>query len=252
MIEILAACPIAFLAGFVDAVAGGGGLIQVPGLLWLFPGLPIVSLLGTNKLAACLGTLVSSFHYIRALKINYRTILPALIITFICATLGAHVVSTIHNEILKPIILGLLIFIGIYTVSKKNFGLVSQKRYSGWRLQLCCAVIGGALGFYDGFFGPGTGSLLIFFLVSLVGFSFLEGSAFAKLINLTANLAALLFFGLKQHVIYKIGLPMAVFNILGNSIGARMAIKKGSGFVRWLFLFVITGILIQFIHNLKF
>lgn len=248
--EILLACPIAFLAGFIDAIAGGGGLIQVPGLLLLFPTMPIVTLFGTNKLAACSGTVISSFHYIRALKIDFKTISPTLIIAFIFSVFGAKVVSIIHNDILKPIVFVLLILIGIYTIINKNFGLHSNKRFTDWRLQLCCMLIGAAMGFYDGFFGPGTGSLLMFFLVSLLGFSFLEGSAFAKLINLAANLAALLFFIINQHVIFKIGIPMAVCNILGNSVGSRLAIKKGSGFVRWVFLFIIVVMIVQFIRHI--
>jgi uncharacterized membrane protein YfcA len=249
--EILLACLAAFFAGFIDAIAGGGGLIQVPGLLLLFPAMPVVTLLGTNKLAACAGTVMASLHYIRALKIDYKAIVPALIITFIFAALGAKVVSIINNEILKPMVFVLLILIGIYTVTNKNLGLVSDKRFTGWHLQLCCMIMGAALGFYDGFFGPGTGSILMFLLVSLLGFSFLEASAFAKLINLAGNLAALLFFIFNKQVIFKIGLPMAVCNILGNSIGARLAINKGSQFVRWIFLLVIIAMLIQFIRQVS-
>lgn len=249
--DILLACPIAFLAGFIDSIAGGGGLIQVPGLLLLFPAMPVVTLLGTNKLAACSGTVISSFHYVRALKIDYKALIPTLIVTFVFAVLGAKVVSVIHNEVLKPLVFLLIILIGIYTLIKKNFGLHSNKRFTDWRLQICCLLFGAIMGFYDGFFGPGTGSLLMFLLVSILGFDFLEGSAFAKLINLAANFAALLFFIVNQHVIYKIGLPMAVCNILGNSIGARLAIKRGSGFVRWIFLIIIALMIVQFIRQLS-
>jgi len=248
--DILLVCPIGFLAGFVDSIAGGGGLIQVPGLLFLFPNMPIVTLFGTNKIAGASGTVISSFHYIRAFKIDFKTILPTLIISFIFAMVGAKVVSVINNDVLKPIVLVLLILMGIYTIINKNFGLHSNKRFSGWRLQTCCLLIGAALGFYDGFFGPGMGSLLVFAFVSILGFSFLEGSAFAKLINLASNLAALLFFILSHHVVYKVGVPLAICNVLGNSVGSRLAIRKGSGFVRWVFLLIIAAMVVKFVQQM--
>jgi uncharacterized membrane protein YfcA len=243
--HILLACPIAFLAGLVDAIAGGGGLIQVPGLLLLFPQAPIVSLLGTNKLASCCGTVMSSFHYTRTLKIDYRAFAPTLLAAFIGSFIGAKVVAQLHNETLKPVIFVLLLVMGIYTLIRKDFGLTSQRKLHGLLLQFCSIAIGAGAGFYDGFFGPGTGSLLMFFLVGLIGYNFLEGSAFSKLANLSANAAALLFFAAAQKVFYSVAIPMAVFNVLGNLTGAQLAIKKGSGFVRWIFLAVIAGVLIQ-------
>ncbi|MGB6976643.1 MAG: TSUP family transporter [Gammaproteobacteria bacterium] len=242
---ILLACPVAFLAGLVDAIAGGGGLIQVPGLLILFPQASIVSLLGTNKLASCCGTAMSSFHYTRTLKIDYRSFAPTLIAAFIGSFIGAKVVSSLQNEVLKPVIFVLLLIMGIYTLIRKDFGLISRRKLNGLPLQLCSIAIGAGTGFYDGFFGPGTGSLLMFFLVGLIGYNFLEGSAFAKLANLAANAAALIFFATAQKIFYSLAIPMAAFNVLGNLVGAKLAIKKGSGFVRWIFLVVITGVLIQ-------
>lgn len=252
MITILLACPIAFMAGFVDSIAGGGGLIQVPGLLFLFPNLSIVTLLGSNKLAASCGTVIASFHYVRAFRLDYKQLLATLIITFICSIIGAKILTVINNETLKPIIYVLLILIGIYTLVKKNFGIHSIKRVTGWKLQACCIAIGAAAGLYDGFFGPGTGSILLFLLVGIIGFSFLEGSAFAKLINLAANIAATLFFIFTHHVWYALGVPMAVCNVLGNSVGARLAIKKGSGFVRWMFLAVILLMVGKFFWHIIF
>jgi uncharacterized membrane protein YfcA len=242
---ILLACPVAFCAGLIDAIAGGGGLVQVPGLLLLFPQIPIVNLLGTNKLAACCGTVMSSFHYVRTLKINYRSFIPTLVAAFIASLMGAKVVASLHNEALKPVIFALLFIMGIYTLLRKDFGLISKRKLQGLSLQACSIAIGAGAGFYDGFFGPGTGSLLMFFLVGLIGYNFLEGSAFAKLTNLAANAAALLFFAATQKIIYSLAIPMAVFNVLGNLVGAQLAIKKGSGFVRWIFLVVIAGVLIQ-------
>jgi uncharacterized membrane protein YfcA len=242
--------PIAFLAGFVDAIAGGGGLILVPGLLLLFPQIPVVNLLGTNKLASFCGTFAASAHYIRTLNINFKVVFPALISSFLFAALGAKITTLLHNQTLKPIVFGLLILIGVYTLVNKQLGAKKNPAPVALNLRLYCVLVGSSLGFYDGFFGPGTGSFLIFCFVGWLGFSFLEGSAYAKLTNLASNLAAMLYFGLSGHIIYKMAVPMAVFNILGNMLGARLAIKKGSQFVRWVFLSVIVVTLLQFAYQM--
>ncbi len=242
--------PVAFLAGLVDAIAGGGGLIQLPGLFLLFPQIPVVTLLGTNKLASSCGTLMSSFHFVRTLKINIKALLPTLLASFVCSCFGAKTATLIDNHILRPIIFVLLLLIGFYALLRKDLGVIVKKdSIAGRKLKLCCILIGGVMGFYDGFFGPGTGSLLIFCFVGWLGFSFLQGSAFSKLSNLASNLAATLFFAGTHHIIYYLALPMAVCNVLGNLCGAHLAIKKGSQFVRVIFLFVIIGILIQFIYQ---
>lgn len=242
--------PVAFLAGFVDAIAGGGGLIQVPGLLLLFPHVPVVTLLGTNKLASSCGTLMSSLHFVRTLKIRIKAFLPTLFASFICACLGAKIATLIDNHVLKPIVFALVLLIGLFAFFHKNLGLTSKREtISGLKTKLCCIGIGATMGFYDGFFGPATGSILIFCFVGWLGFNFLQGSAFAKLSNLASNVAATLFFAGTHHIIYFLALPMAACNILGNLLGARLAIKKGSQFVRLVFLIVIAGILAQFIYN---
>jgi len=249
--ELLYILPITFLAGLVDAIAGGGGLIQIPGLFLLFPNLPVVSLLGTNKLASFCGTAISSAHYARTLKIDFKMVLPTLVSAFFFSALGAQITTLIDNQFLKPLIFALLLLMGVYTLFHKRFGLTNhQPHLATLKLKLYCALIGAVLGFYDGFFGPGTGSLLIFCFVGWLGFSFLEGSAFAKFTNLTSNLAAMIYFAAGGHIIYKLALPMAIFNILGNMVGARLAIKKGSKFVRWIFLLVVVAILMQFAYQM--
>ena len=239
------ACIAAFCAGFVDSIAGGGGLIQVPALLFLFPSLPIVTLIGTNKIASASGTVMSSIHYVRTLKVNFKAFLPALLTAFLFSILGARTLSLIHEEILKPLVVVLLIVIALYTFFKKDLGLQSRQKIFGFKLQIALFFIAAIIGFYDGFFGPGTGSFLMFCYVSLIGFSFLEGAAFTKLTNLAANIGAVVFFTLHGDVIFKLGLPMAVFNVMGNYLGASLAIKKGSGFVRWIFLAVVVAVLVH-------
>lgn len=249
--DILLALPVAFFAGFIDAIAGGGGLIQIPGLLLLFPQWPVVAILGTNKLASSCGTLMASLHYVRTLHISFKSIVPTLLASFLFSTLGAKVATLVDNNILRPVILVLLILMGLYTFFKKDLGLVIKEEHIvGPRLRIYCVLIGMVMGFYDGFFGPGTGSILIFCFVGWLGFSFLQGSAFSKLTNLASNIAAMLVFIVGHHVVYKIAIPMAACNILGNLLGAKLAIKKGSGFVRWVFLLVVMAITAEFIYKM--
>ncbi len=246
-LDLLYALPVAFFAGLVDAIAGGGGLIQLPGLLFLFPNLPVVTLLGTNKLASCCGTAIASLHYVRTLKINFKQVLPALASAFIFSMLGAKTATVVDNHLLKPITFVLLLLIGIYTLCNKKLGVTADANpMQGRKLTICCVIIGAVMGFYDGFFGPAVGSFLIFCFVSWLGFDFLRGSAFAKLTNFASNIAALLYFAGSGHLWYALALPMALCNVFGNLIGARLAIKHGSGFVRWVFLIVVAVILAKF------
>ncbi len=250
MVETLYALPVAFFAGLVDAIAGGGGLIQLPGLFLLFPTLPVVTILGTNKLASCCGTFMSSWHYVRTLKIDVKSLLPTLLCSFIFSTLGAKTATLIDNQLLKPIIFVLLIVIGLYAYFNKGLGSITRhEKIVGVKLRIYAALIGMIMGFYDGFFGPGTGSILIFLFVGWLGFSFLQGSAFSKLTNLASNIAAMLYFAHSSNILYRLAIPMAVCNVLGNLMGAKLAIKKGSGFIRSIFLIVILCILAQFTYQ---
>jgi uncharacterized protein len=250
-IDIFLALPFAFFAGLIDAIAGGGGLILIPGLLLLFPNIPVVTLLGTNKLASCCGTTMSSWHFVRTLKIKFKPVLPAIVGAFICSALGAYIATIINNQLLRPIVFVVLLIIGIYTLRRKNLGLTpAENKITNSMLPFYFGIIGAVIGFYDGFLGPGTGSFLIICFVGWLGCSFLQGSAYAKLTNLASNLAAVLLFAASNHIIYTLALPMAVCNILGNLLGARLATKKGSRFVRGVFLIVIVGILIQFIYQM--
>ncbi len=243
--------PAAFLAGFIDAIAGGGGMVQVPALLFLYPNYPLASLLGTNKLAMMFGTSMSAFHYIKALKIDLKRVIPTLIAAFLGAVSGASAVSHLDETVAKTLVMVLLILIGIYLVSRRQLGLKdSQKDLSTLKLQGVSVLIGFCCGAYDGFLGPGTGSLLIFAYITLLGFSFLRGSAYAKLINLTTNIAAFLYFAFHGQVFYKMGLAMMGFNVLGNYVGAKLAIKHGSGFVRIIFLIILLAIIIKLLNDI--
>ena len=249
--ELFLALIIAFFAGLVDAIAGGGGLIQVPGLLWLYPQMPVATMLGTNKVASCFGTAVASGHFLRHLKIPLRKILPIMLGSFIFSFFGAKLATLLDNQILKPLIFSLLILVGLYAFFNKKLGLTTRETcYSTKKTTVYAILISSALGFYDGFLGPGTGSFLIFSFISCLGFDFLRGSAYAKFCNLASNLGAILLFSITGHVIWHLAFAMAVFNVLGNMVGAKLAIRKGSQFVRLVFLMVVLLLVLQLGYKL--
>ena len=249
-ITLAALCGFAFLAGFVDAVVGGGGLIQVPALFVLLPQVPAATLLGTNKFASIWGTSVATLQYSRRVSMPWHALLPACVAAFIFSFIGAHTVSLMKPDVLKPLILLLMLAVLAYTLWKKDLGALHAPRLTRQHEIATGVTVGCALGFYDGFFGPGTGSFLIFAFVGLFGFSFLAASASAKAVNATTNLAAVGYFIYSDNVLYKMALPMAVCNIAGSLLGTRLAIRKGSGFVRGLFIVIVSVLIARFAFDL--
>jgi uncharacterized membrane protein YfcA len=239
----------AFLAGFVDAVVGGGGLIQVPALLLFLPAglsVDVATVLGTNKAASIFGTGMAVAQYAPRVRIGWHAILPAAIAAFACAGLGAVAVSRLDRTLLEPLILVLLVLVTAYTALRPDLGRVHAPAFSAHRERSLGVLLGAVLGFYDGFFGPGTGSFLIFVFVGMFGFDFLSASASAKVINLATNLAALLLFTSTGRVLYAYALPMAACQMAGSFAGTRVAILKGNRFVRVLFLIVATVLIARF------
>lgn len=231
-------CGAAFSAGFVDSIVGGGGLIQLPALLLFFPNLPVVNLLGTNKLVSVTGTAFSTYRYSRQIKLLPKIIIPCMTAAFIFSFLGAYTVGFIPNDLLRPIFVCLMLLIFILTIRNKHFGMQDhhfEVNIPIWKP----LMIGSILGFYDGFFGPGMGTLLILAFVGMLQMTFVQGSAYAKLINLTTNVAAILLFVLKGTILWKTALLMMVFNVSGAYFGVRMALLRGNEFVRGLLRFVI-------------
>jgi uncharacterized membrane protein YfcA len=247
--EIAYLCFFAFLAGLIDSVVGGGGLIQLPALMVFLPHTAMPVLLGTGKMAGIAGTTASMWRYARSVKINWTSLLPAAITAFVFSFLGARAVSHLPAEALKPLVLFLLIGVAIYTFWKKDLGSLHAPKLSLAKEKLYAILAGVAIGFYDGFFGPGTGSFLIFIFIGVFGFSFVAASASAKVVNVATNLSALGYFILKGFVLYEVALPMAVCNILGSVVGTQLAIKQGSGFVRRLFLVVVTAIILKVAYD---
>ncbi len=237
---------LAFSAGFVDSVVGGGGLIQLPALLILFPGFPIPTLMGTNKFAGFSGTALATSRYLKQTEVPWKSIWPAIVTALIFSFLGARVISHIHKDDIKIIVLCLLVVVAVYTFFKKEFGLHHTPKLNVFKTAIYSALTGAILGFYDGFFGPGTGSFLIVVFISLFGFNFLIASASAKLVNCATNISALSYFVITGQINYPLAISIAVFNMAGSFLGAKMAIKKGSAFVRTFFLCIVTGMILKF------
>jgi uncharacterized protein len=234
-----------FAAGFVDAVVGGGGLIQLPALLLGLPGATPVQVLATNKLASICGTTISSATYYRRVRPDPRTFVPLMLFAFVGSVLGALVATQIPREAFEPIVLVALVVVGAYVLLKPSLGEETALRFSGHQHLAAAMATGLAIGFYDGALGPGTGSFFVFALVGLLGYSFLEASAKARLANWTTNLAALVVFVPAGAVLWKTGLVMGACNLLGGWLGARTAIARGSAFVRVFFIVVVSAFIVR-------
>ncbi len=235
----------ALFAGFIDAVVGGGGLIQLPALFSTLPGSAPATLLGTSKLAGIWGTSVAAVSFARRVKVTWSTAAPAAIAAFGFSFFGAWTVTRIPPDFLRTLLPFVLVAVATYTFMRKDFGAHHAPTQVGLREKVLALAAGSAIGFYDGFFGPGTGSFLVFVFVRFFGFDFLGASAAAKVVNVACNLSALLWFGYSGHLLWQIGLLMAGCNIVGSIVGTRMAIKHGSVFVRKLFLFVVTALILK-------
>ena len=205
---LAALCAFAFVAGFLDAVVGGGGLIQVPALLILMPETAIATLLGTNKCVSIFGTSAAVWQYSRHVVLPWRTIVPTALTALLFGYAGAATVSQLDPGALRPLILAVLVLVLTYTLWRKDFGSLHAPRLRRRAQLLAGLATGASIGFYDGFFGPGTGSFLVLAFVAVFGFSFLHASASAKIVNVVTNLAAIAYFVPRGHVIPALALPM--------------------------------------------
>lgn len=231
------------LAGFVDSVVGGGGLILLPALFATYPGAVPGDLLGTNKSAAIWGTGVATAQYARRVQIRWQAMLPAAATCFVAAFTGAWLVTLVSAEILRKLLPIILVGLLVYTLARKELGRVHAPLLSQAHERLVACAIAAVIGFYDGFFGPGTGSFFIFLFVRFLGYDFLNASVSAKLLNLATNASSLILFAAKGHVWWHLTLWLAAANVLGSVLGAHMALRHGAGFVRTLFIAVV-GLLI--------
>ncbi len=245
-------CLFAFSAGFVDAIAGGGGLIQTPASLILLPGYPVAAVIGSLKIPAFTGTSLATIQYLKKVIIRWKEALLMCLVAFVAAFAGSELLTLVSNRFMKPVIFGVLVLVALFTYTRKNFGQVLVKDHSKRRRLGYTLLISLTIGFYDGFIGPGAGSFLVLAFISFLGFDFLHASAHAKLVNLSTNLGSILLFALKGSILWSIALPMAICNGFGGILGARLAIVKGNQFIRIFFLLVITGTLIRFGYDVFF
>lgn len=245
-------CVFAFLAGFIDSVVGGGGLVQVPAFFILYPQLSVPNIIGTNRLASAVGTSVAAWNYARSVQIPWRIVLYAGVTAAVFSYFGATLQSMLPSDLLKPIILVLIIAVAVYTYRKKDLGQHERFRFAERRIPWLAAVIGALLGFYNGFVGPGTGSLLVFGFVSVIGYNFLSSSAISKVVNVIADVSSLVFFLMHKYVLFHLALPMMVCNVAGSYAGSHIAMLRGNTFIRKVFLVVVAGIIARFAWDVIF
>lgn len=245
---IVSVCVVAaFMAGFVDAVAGGGGLIQLPVLLWTFPSAPLASILGSNKAVSIVGTSAAANTYRKRIQVSVNQLVPMMSAAFVGSLGGAFLATNVSRETFEPIILVVLIAVGSFTILRPDFGKLETNRDFSPAL---VPLIGLVIGFYDGLIGPGTGMFLLFSLVSFVGTSFLGASAIAKFVNVATNLAALIIFIPGGHVLWLVVALMAPANLIGGYLGARTALDRGSSFVRLIFLTMLAALVARLIATI--
>ena len=243
--ELLIVSLASLLAGFVDSIVGGGGLILVPALFATFPGAPPATLFGTNKGASVWGTAFATWQFSRRVEMRWSALLPAAGAGFVAAFAGAWLVTVVSPDYLRKVLPLVLLAVLVYTLLKKELGRSHAPRFSGTKERLMAASIGAVIGFYDGFFGPGTGSFLVFLFVRLLGYDFLSASASAKLINTATNVAALILFIAKGHIWWHFVVAMALANVAGSVLGTRLALKHGTGFVRAVFIVVVSALILK-------
>ncbi len=241
-----------FLAGLIDALVGGGGLIQLPGILLGFAKTPIPALMGTNKLAALAGTSISAFQYGKRIKFDYKVLITIGLFAAVFSYIGATFLSFLDIKLLRPVILGILIIMFLYTMFKKELGESTTAELSINQQILKGSLIGAVTGFYDGFFGPGTGSFLVLGFVSILGFDFLRASAYAKVINCFTGVGALILFVKDGNYIIPVAIIMAICNISGNLLGIRLAFKNGNTFIRKVFLLLVFLLILRYAYDIFF
>lgn len=243
--DVLLVAVASLLAGFVDAIVGGGGLILLPALFSVFPSAPPATLLGVNKGSSVWGTAAATWSYARRVNLRWPSLAAGAAMALMGSFAGAWLATVVSPDVLRRILPGVLLVVFLYTLWRKDLGQAHAPRLHGIAEVFALALLGLTIGFYDGFFGPGTGSFFVFLLVRGLGYDFLHASASAKLLNTSSNLAALSLFAWKGHVWWHLVAVMAVANVIGSLLGSRMALKHGTGFVRVFFMLVVGALLMK-------
>ncbi len=240
----------AFSAGFVDAIAGGGGLIQLPALLISFPDREVAEVAGTNKLGSIFGTSAAALNYRRNIKTDPKLLLAMVLPAFIGSGSGSLLATKISTEQLKVAIVVMLVAVFAYTLARPDLGKVEVLKGAAKRQRTVGAIAGLTIGFYDGFIGPGTGTLLMIVFVAALGFAFIGASAIAKVVNVATNFASILVFGISGSIMWVVGLAVGICNLAGGIIGSRVAIRRGSDFVRKFYLVVTFALIVRVLFDL--
>jgi uncharacterized membrane protein YfcA len=241
--------PVVFLAGFVDSIAGGGGLLSLPA--YMAAGLPPHNALANNKFSSVFGTTITTIRYSHSKMIDFKIAIPGAIFALIGSALGSRTVLLIDPAFLNYVLLFLIPAITIFTLVNKNIGKVKKEHtFSSMALYLIASLTGLIIGFYDGFFGPGTGSFLMFLYMALYGSDYVAANANAKVVNLASNVAAAAIFLISGKVIIAIGIPAAICGIAGNWLGSKIVIRNGAKVIRPFFLIVLALLFVRIIYNL--
>jgi uncharacterized protein len=232
-----------FAAGFLDSIVGGGGLILTPAMLNLHPGLNILQAIGTQRTSSIAGTTVAAWNYLRRVRISWKIIVPACIAALTASAVGVQFAKAMDKELLKWSVLSMCVLLAIYTALKKDLGAENTPRYSGKHETIAALCVGAACGFYNGLIGPGTGTLMVFAFVRVMGMDFLRSSAVSKASNVAADLSSWTVLFFSGFVIWSLALPLIVGNMLGSYLGSHIAIKRGQGFIRAFFLIVVVALI---------
>lgn len=248
LLTIIFLCAAGFLAALVDSIAGGGGLISLPALL--IAGVPPHFALGTNKFASTCASFTSSLKFARSGKVNFKLLRFLVPFTLIGAALGVQTVLQIDQKFLSSLVLILILFVGLYSLVSKTVGLEDKTKVFTSLNIFYGILLALSLGFYDGFFGPGTGSFLIFGLISIYGFDFVKAGGNAKFLNFISNITSLVLFAFHGQINYQIGLPVAICMIFGARIGTRLALQNGASLIKPIFVTMSLGVAIKMLYNI--
>lgn len=230
----------AFFAGAIDAIGGGGGLIQVPALFAALPGARPATVLATSKLAGFFGTMSAAGRYLRSVRMPWTTVAPAIAVAALASLGGAAAVTHVSPALFRPLVPVMLVVVLIYTILHKDLGAVHRPHPATWQRLVAGTLLVALVGFYDGFFGPGAGSFLMLLFVRWYGFDFLHAAAAARVVNVATGGTALAWFSAHGSVLWPLGIAMALANMLGAQIGARVALRRGTSFVRIVFAAVVA------------
>lgn len=246
----IALCLIGFAAGFLDSIVGGGGLIATPAMVNLFPSWPILSIIGTNRTSSIFGTSVAAWNYFKKVTLERRIVLPACGGALVASYCGVKLASMIPSEQLKVIVLVIIVLLAFYSVFKKELGQKEERRFAPENEKWAALAVGAICGFYNGLIGPGTGTLLVLAFVGIIGLDFLKSSAVSKAVNVSGDLSSWIILLSKGMVVLNVAVPLVVFNMVGSFAGSRLAILRGSAFIRWVFLAVVLALIIRLLYQI--